>query len=133
MAITVIDTIIVFDAHMKKGNLEHIENYPPIKVVFTAENETADHYIERYLIREDKRKRDIFVATNDALEQTIIFGRGGARLSSRELHRWVKNSKKAQRTEMDDMTDAKNTIANSLNEKTIKRLGDIIKDVRLGK
>lgn len=125
------DTIIVFDAHMKKGSLQHTELYPPIKVIFTAENETADHFIERMIIREDKRKRDIYVATSDALEQTIIFGRGGARLSSRELKNWLDASKKTQRTTIDDMAGNRNTIANSLNERTIKRLDNIVKGIRL--
>ena len=125
------DTIIVFDAHMKKGSRQHTEIYSPIKVIFTAESETADHFIERTMLNEDTRKRDIFVATSDALEQTIIFGRGGARLSSRELHRWVQSSKKVQQTEIDEMPNSRNTIAGSLNERTIKRLGDIVNDVRL--
>ncbi len=127
------DTILVFDAHMRKGSTQRTDSYPPIKVIYTAESETADHFIERTLLNEDKRKRDIFVATNDALEQTIIFGRGGARLSSRELHRWVTNSKKVQKDEMEELPESRNTIANSLNEKTLKRLGDIVKDVRLEK
>ncbi len=127
------DTIIVFDAHMKKGNLEHTESFPPVKVVFTAENETADHYIERLIIREDRRKRDIYVATSDAMEQTIIFGRGGSRISARELERWVHESRKVQRNTMDDMSNQKNTIAGSLSKKTLDRLDDIIKDLRLEK
>lgn len=128
-----IETILVFDAHLKKGSMRHIEKYPPIKVVFTAQHETADQYIERFTIKQDKRLRNIYVATSDALEQTIIFGRGGARLSSRELLLMVNDVKKIQRDTMDEMKNTNNTIASSLNESTIERLDNIIKGIRLEK
>ena len=51
--------------------------------------ETADCYIERLCdsLSEDisMRRAEVRVATSDLLEQTIAFGRGAVRLSSREL------------------------------------------------
>lgn len=126
------ETIIVFDAHMKKGSLRHEESYPPIKVIFTAEHETADHYIESLMNKQDNRLRNIYVATSDALEQTIIFGRGGARLSARELLRMVTQSKSSQKKTMDTLeSENRNTIAGSLSQHTLDRLDNIVKGVRM--
>ena len=126
------DTVLVFDAHMIKGGLRHTESHPPIKVVYTAEHETADRYIEKALKDEDVRARSIYVATSDALEQTIIFGRGGARLSARELLRMVSHSKSSQKEKMDKMEmEGRNTIAGALNEQTLERLDRIAKNIRL--
>ncbi len=127
------DTTIVFDAHLKKGSLPHIEEFPPIIVVYTGEYETADQYIERFTLKQDKRLRNVYVATSDALEQSIIFGRGGARLSARELCTMVNEEKKVQRNAMTEMSSPNNTIKSSLNETTLKRLNEIIKDIRLEK
>ena len=59
------------------------------QVVFTQKGETADHYIERlcdeYADKIQYRQAEVRVATSDALEQTIVLGRGATRLSSREL------------------------------------------------
>lgn len=52
-----IEIILVFDAHLVKGNAGKKFNYKGIEVVFTKENETADHYIERCL-DEIGRKRE---------------------------------------------------------------------------
>ncbi len=48
-AYTGIKTIIVFDAHLVKGNSGLIENYNGLQVIYTKENETADQYIEKNL------------------------------------------------------------------------------------
>lgn len=124
------DTIIVFDAHLKKGSLQSEETYPPIKVVYTGENITADQYIERTVSQQDKRIRNVYVATSDALEQTIVFGKGGARLSSRELLRMVNEGKQTQRDTIEKI-ESKNTIASSLNESTLRRLDKMLKGIRL--
>ena len=126
------ETILVFDAHMKKGRLRSMESHPPIKVIYTAEHETADQYIEKAMNAHDTRRRNVYVATSDALEQTIIFGRGGARLSSRELLRMVNQSKGDQKQTMGKLeAEGRTTIAGSLNEQTLERLDGIIKNIRL--
>jgi predicted RNA-binding protein with PIN domain len=126
------ETVVVFDAHMIKGGMRHEESYPPIKVIFTAENETADRYIEGVVHRQDKRLRDVYVATSDAAEQTVIFGSGGARLSARELLRMVNESKGSQKKTIYKLeNESRNTIANSLGKKTLERLEQIVKNIRM--
>ncbi len=92
-AYTGIKTIIVFDAHLVKGNSGLIENYNGLQVIYTKENETADQYIEKTL-DEIGRVEKVRVATSDWLEQQIILGRGGTRISARELEVEVLEQKK---------------------------------------
>ena len=81
--------ILVFDAWLGDRKSRSVEEYGRVTVVFTRKGETADHFIEHTCdsFAEDVslRRLEIRVATSDGLEQTIIFGRGATRLSSREL------------------------------------------------
>ena len=76
---------IVFDAHrMPQGETIIKTN---IEVIYTAEKETADSYIERAataLARSPDKLR-LAVATSDADEQVIVMGKGALRLTPREL------------------------------------------------
>jgi predicted RNA-binding protein with PIN domain len=76
--------IVVFDAHMIQGGLEHKENMGNIEVVYTKENETADHYIERWIDEAAKNMR-VMVATSDFIEQSVVLSKGALRISAREL------------------------------------------------
>ena len=81
--------ILVFDAWRGDRQTRSVEEYGPVQVVFTRKGEIADHYIERlcdsYAEDVEFRRAEVRVATSDALEQTIILGRGATRISSREL------------------------------------------------
>lgn len=79
-----IEIIVVFDAYLVKGNSGTEENFKGIKAIYTKENETADHYIEKTLDEIGKIK-SVRVATSDKIEQQIILSRGGTRISAREL------------------------------------------------
>lgn len=76
--------ILVFDAYKVKNNLGSSYKYHNIYIVYTKEAQTADMYIER-TTHELATKYNITVATSDALEQLIVLGQGGKRISSREL------------------------------------------------
>lgn len=76
--------IIVFDAYKVQENQGTLQQNHNIYIVYTKEAQTADMYIERatHHLAQDYR---VIVATSDALEQTIVIGRGAQRMSSREL------------------------------------------------
>ena len=76
--------IVVFDAYRIKGHAAEITDYHNIHVVFTAEAETADQYIEKFA-HENGKKYRVTVATSDGLEQIIIRGQDCLLLSTREL------------------------------------------------
>lgn len=76
--------IIVFDAYKVQENQGTLQQNHNIYIVYTKEAQTADMYIQRatHHLAQDYR---VIVATSDALEQTIVIGRGAQRMSSREL------------------------------------------------
>ena len=81
--------ILVFDAWQSDRMERSVDQSGPLTVVFTQKGETADHYIER-LCDEHARevelgRLELRVATSDGTEQTVVFGRGAVRISSREL------------------------------------------------
>ena len=88
-----IDITVVFDAYMVKGNITSIYDYKGVKVVYTKENELADHYIER-ILDEIGRLKKVTVATSDRIEQDIIMQKGGIRISALELKAEIENAKK---------------------------------------
>ena len=85
--------IVVFDAHMVKGNNGKREIIKGVQVVYTKENETADQYIEKVLDDIGRIER-VRVATSDWMEQQIVLGRGGTRISARELEVEIFNNKR---------------------------------------
>lgn len=76
--------IVVFDALYVKGK-ESKQKHQNIEVIYTKEDETADECIERLVKQVKNVKNQVYVATNDFLEQRTIFSRGALRISSREL------------------------------------------------
>ena len=88
--------ILVFDAYKVKGNHREIEEIDGINVVYTKEAETADMYIEK-VAHDLGRKHRVRVATSDSVEQLIIMGNGGIRVSASEFLEEVKLVEKAIR------------------------------------
>ncbi len=85
--------ILVFDAYKVKGNPGSVSKYHNIYVVYTKEAETADQYIEK-TVHNIAGKYQVTVATSDALEQMIIWGKGAIRLSALGLKEEVENASK---------------------------------------
>ncbi|NMA87404.1 MAG: NYN domain-containing protein [Tissierellia bacterium] len=120
-AYTGIKTIIVFDAHLVKGNSGLIENYNGLQVIYTKENETADQYIEKTL-DEIGRVEKVRVATSDWLEQQIILGRGGTRISARELEVEVLEQKRTMKRKKKREETQEEILMGRLDEEILKKL-----------
>lgn len=120
-----IETIIVFDAHLVKGNSGTKEHYKGLEVVYTKENETADQYIERELDQIGRIKR-VRVATSDWMEQQIILGRGGTRISAKELELEIQNEKRLMRRKRNTEKIKNDLLLNRLDEETIKKLNNLL-------
>lgn len=84
--------ILVFDAHMVKAGKQRMEVRAGLTVVYTGENETADHYIERF-VYEHAQEHRIFVATGDYLQQQMVLNNGGVRVTPRELRTMMAKAK----------------------------------------
>jgi len=76
--------IIVYDAHLTKG-IAKKTRLNNIEVCFTEQGVTADEYIEKAVVDIIRQDNKVYVATSDALEQRLVFGKGALRLSAREL------------------------------------------------
>lgn len=87
------EVILVFDAYKVKGNVGEVVNYHNIHVVYTKEAQTADAYIEK-TTHELAKKHDVTVVTSDGMEQMIILGQGGRRVSSREFQLEIEEMEK---------------------------------------
>ncbi|MCL2170971.1 MAG: NYN domain-containing protein [Defluviitaleaceae bacterium] len=120
-----IDIIVVFDAHKIRHGSEKIEKHGGITVIYTAEFETADSYIERAtarLMAEIKRFR-VAVATGDLVEQVIIMGRGAIRLSARDLLEDIQTAEAEIRRKIQlDRPIKKNSLLDNLDPKTASLL-----------
>lgn len=100
--------IVVFDAYRVKGHMAEVTDYHNIHVVFTAEAETADQYIEKFA-HENGRKYRVTVATSDGLEQIIIRGQDCLLLSARELKEEIQRISEQNRQEyLENQTGEKN-------------------------
>lgn len=121
--------ILVFDAYKVKGNPGSVMKYHNIYVVYTKEAETADQYIEK-TVHEIGRKYQVTVATSDALEQVIILGQGGNRLSAANLLEEVEEVEAEILKKVQKKTSKeKNYLFDHLDEE----MADLMEEVRLGK
>lgn len=116
-----INIIIVFDAYMSDSGMATFEQYGKVQVVYTKKNETADHYIERWIDRY-RGNGHVWVATSDLLEQTIVMSKGGIRLSARELNEDIQRARKEREEKSQKGVNSNANI-----------LGDRIKPEILGK
>lgn len=75
---------VIFDAHQVPG-LGKTYKQNKLTIVYTKEKETADECIERLCNELIARRRNLYVATSDLVEQHVAFGKGALRISAREL------------------------------------------------
>lgn len=118
---TGIKVIVVFDAHLLKGSIGRKETINKVEVVYTKEGETADQYIERTLDKTGRIKK-IRVATSDWMEQQVVLGRGGTRISARELQAEIFDEKKILRKKSMKANERNDWLMGRLDEETLKRL-----------
>ena len=122
--------ILVFDAHLVAGGVGSVEEYHNIKVVFTKEAETADHYIESVAYKLGKKNDKITVATNDVLEQIIILGQGARRISAEDFWIEIENAKEEVRARyIRNRPIKKNPIESLVDAETAQKL----EEMRYGK
>ncbi|MCI8949563.1 MAG: GTP-binding protein [Lachnospiraceae bacterium] len=90
--------ILVFDAYRVAGHRCEVQAYHNIHIVYTKEAETADQYIEKVVHELGKQYR-VTVATSDGLEQVIILGQGGLRMSASDLKEEIERVNQVMREE----------------------------------
>ena len=121
--------ILVFDAYRVEGGQGSVQKYHNIYVVYSKEAETADQYIEK-TVHAIGRKYNVTVATSDALEQVIILGQGGRRMSAHDLEEEIAAMRREIREQYTEKrAEGKNYLFDHLNDE----MSDLMEDVRLGK
>jgi predicted RNA-binding protein with PIN domain len=121
--------IVVFDAHQVPG-LGGKYNQNRIDIRYTKSKETADECIERLVVDLVRRRRSVFVATSDFVEQSVTFGKGALRISARELLLDIKESQKEIQTKI---TKNKVMKRNSFDSKLTRELKNTLEKWRRGK
>ncbi len=116
-----IKIIIVFDAHLVKGNSGTVDNIKGVQIVYTKENETADQYIEKVLDDIGRVER-VRVATSDWMEQQIILGRGGTRISARELELEILDQRRVMKRKSKEEDLKGEILMGRLDEETLRKL-----------
>ena len=113
--------IVVFDAYLVPG-LGKSFTQSKVQIYFTKEKETADECIERLVRELSMRRRQIYVATSDMVEQHVIFGQGALRVSARELLIEVEQNEKElkKRMEEDQARTTRNTLGGKLSPDVLK-------------
>lgn len=90
---------LVFDAYKVPGlGKKYLQS--KLRVLYTKEKETADEFIERLVTKLIGRRKQIYVATSDMIEQHVIFGKGALRLPAGELLVKLKQSQKEVRVKI---------------------------------
>ena len=88
------DMTVVFDALFASGEEHREQAAPHFEIIYTGEGVTADSRIERLAYESVRASREVHVVTSDGAEQSAILGAGAYRISSAELWRRVKRTKK---------------------------------------
>ena len=88
--------VLVFDGYKNKGSTGEKTVSGGLRVVYTAEGETADAYIQS-LAAEVGRSYTLRVASSDSMIQLSSLGSGVLRVSARELEQEVEQAQKEMR------------------------------------
>ncbi|KRE93859.1 RNA-binding protein [Paenibacillus sp. Soil766] len=113
---------LVFDAYMVPGlGKKYVQN--KLAVLYTKEKETADERIERLVTNLMGRRKEIFVATSDMIEQHVIFGKGALRMPAKELLVKIKQNRKEVRERIvSETTTKRNPFGGKLSEEMKAKL-----------
>lgn len=120
---------LVFDAYKVPGlGKKYLQSN--LRVLYTKEKETADELIERLVTQLMGRRRQIYVATSDMIEQHVIFGKGALRMPSSELLVKIQQSQKELQVKIREETFSKRNTFDSNLKNEVK---DLFEKWRRGK
>lgn len=98
-----LDVIVVFDAH-KTAEAGTQFTRSGVDIMFTEQHETADERIERIVYDLGDKYREMTVATSDAAEQQVAFGKGALRITADELLRQLDDVETRIRRAVEEQT-----------------------------
>lgn len=93
--------VLVYDAHSVAGTETRYElSLDGLEIIYTAEGETADSFIEKLAYQLVRQGERVFVVTSDRMEQTVALGTGAYRVTARELSVRIKQVKQKLRSDV---------------------------------
>lgn len=116
--------IVVFDAMYVPGLAQSYDKYG-LKIIWTAEDETADSYIESLAGKLQNRLTQVTVATSDQAEQWTIFSQGAMRVPAWELYQDIKRAKKEVKVQTQKYQDEASVRRQPWDEQQLKRLAEL--------
>jgi len=126
-------TIVVYDAYRVKGHAKREEEIANFKIVYTKEKQTADSYIEKLITEFGPKKHfNIRVASDDMAEQQMVLGKGGSRITTRELKIEVERSTSKIKTTTKNIKTDKNTLEDVVDIDVLEKLEQIRKGILKG-
>lgn len=113
--------IAVFDAYRVPGKGRTFEQ-GRVEIYFTKEKETADEAIERFAGQLRGKRRRVYVATSDFVEQSVAFAQGALRVPALELLVDVEQSEReiGKRIAEQAQRGSRNTIDGKLTPEQLK-------------
>lgn len=120
------EATVVYDAHLS-ANEPVVEQCGGVTVVYTAEGQTADSYIEKLVYGLVRQHKTVYVVTSDWAEQMAILGSGAYRISAREMHRDWQASCKQQRKDYTEnpLAYQRNEVGNRVSAEVLKKLDEL--------
>lgn len=117
---------VVYDAHLA-ANDAVVEERGGVTVVYTAEGQTADSYIEKLAYGLVRQRKTVYVVTSDWAEQMAILGSGAYRISAREMYRDWQTSCKQQKQNYTEnpLTYQRNEVGSRVSSEVLKKLDEL--------
>lgn len=121
------EIVIVFDAYNLDRPKETITEKYGMKIVYTKRYQTADTYIEKQILKID-RKHNLKVVTDDGQIQVLASNKGATRMTSTELRAELfNNRRKISRNKKRDFNRNFNSFP--LSKEMIEKIDQIRKDL----
>lgn len=127
-----VETWCIFDAQLIPGITKEYTKYK-VKVVFTAQGETADTYIEGIVDELQNVLTEVTVATSDLAEQQLVFSKGAQRMSADDLYKEIKRSRLALKQESHRFHNQAQRIRGTWTEDQMDLLRSYLDEVSKGK
>ena len=105
--------LVVFDAYRIREHASESMKYHNIEVVYTAQDVTADMFIESF-VHKNRERYEISVVTSDRLEQITVRSQGGFLISSQEFERLVHEAEKSLMEEYRKETQKEESFQNRI-------------------
>lgn len=115
-----VEAEVVFDAYRQEGP-GSAEQHGGLRVIFSAEGEKADTYIERRVTEKEKEGFTVTVVTSDRAEQDFVWTKGAVRMSVREFRLLLETGREKNRRRNSYGREKTNPLRDSLD-------GDVLRD-----